>query len=212
MKNTKTFNVVMLSTEKASKIQKFGNQLRTTQFLNGMVAYWQHIYIVSEEEIKVGDIIYDKVDFAIYELNNSSVVLSINESNSYNKVIASTDKELGLPLIHESFFSPFIKAYNEGNQITEIDLEINEFIFNPETEDEYKVTDKIYVEDCETHYKIITRKDGTVIIHQSKTYTKSEVEKIINNFADYVDNLYRAHTSDNMLAWDNKDQWIKDNL
>lgn len=34
-----------------------------------------------------------------------------------------------------------------------------------------------------------------------KTYTEQELEKILRDFADKVDELYRPYTKDNLQAW-----------
>lgn len=46
------------------------------------------------------------------------------------------------------------------------------------------------------------------IIRAMKKYTK---EKLLE-FADHADNLYRPHTRDNILAWENVEDWVKENL
>lgn len=173
MKNTKTYKVVMLPTEKASKIAIDGYNYTkiycrkddiSTSLSSGKN---QHLYITSDEDIKGGDYLI----FALMS-PNPTVGIVPNGMSDYtifkNKIVATTDKSLGLPLIHDSFLPPFVKSYNEGKTITEIDLEIEHF------------------EECEVKEKIKVRSDNTVIIHQSKTYTQKEVDELLDKQASQI--------------------------
>ncbi len=75
----------------------------------------QHLYIVSDEKISISDWCID-----------NSVITLFNSKRSENskKIIATTDKSLNLPLIHDSFLSPFMHSCNAERQITEVDLEM----------------------------------------------------------------------------------------
>lgn len=126
----------------------------------------QHLYIISDEKTRVDNWWYNT--YNNYISNKDVCDYGVNK-----KIIASTDKSLvsyGVKLIPESFTQAYIKAYNEGKSITEVDLEMelsnlaNDFIGN-------QFGDNIQ--------KLKTRADNTVIIHQSKTYTRDEVIKII---------------------------------
>lgn len=61
----------------------------------------QHLYFTSNEEIKKGD----------WYFNNYSIVQATERGayGIFNKVIATTDKSLNLPLITKSFIDYFIK-------------------------------------------------------------------------------------------------------
>ncbi len=185
----------MLPTEKAKNVFLIkGNNTGSLEKVSQTLSYnekWQnpfytpqHLYILSGEEIKKGEYITDYnvivkyIDSGIVDPNKSLV--------KYKKVIATTDKSLGLPLIHDSFLPPFIKAYNEGKQITEVDLETRSVI-RVESAKQYDF-DEIIVDgeffqfihmdskfDLNSISFIKTRQDNTVIIHESKKYSKQEV-------------------------------------
>lgn len=163
----------------------------------------QHLYIISDEETKEGDWIIgiDPISKGIL----CQVKKDEKIGNCYKKVIASTDKSLKLKCIScngtgekneshesnspydkpcsscysgyntisqipESFIQAYIKSYNEGNPITEVDLEYESY--NEEYKDKFG-TD--YSDWTPKKYKLKTREDNTVIIHQSKIYTRDEV-------------------------------------
>jgi len=78
-----------------------------------------------------------------------------------------------LPQIPETFIQAYIKAYNEGNPITEVQIELED---NGEEEwfgDNYNGQPG-WLE----KWEVKTRKDNTVIIHPIKTYSRSDVEQL----------------------------------
>lgn len=98
----------------------------------------QHLYILSDEEIKEGDwcIMLDSFGnvFSQPQQYNDSKTQHLNKG--LRKIISTTDKSLickqdrflkgyksELPLIHESFITYFINQYNLGNIITDIMVE-----------------------------------------------------------------------------------------
>ncbi len=128
-----------------------------------------HICITSDEEAVEGDWITNGTQIA--QVN----CLTMNDPNKHlhKKIVATTDilsftnkkHELGivtdyLPQIPVSFIEAYVKAYNNGSPITEVSLEYD----CDHTQMPNKVIDIIK-----------TRADNTVIIHQSKTYTRDEV-------------------------------------
>jgi len=99
----------------------------------------QHLYFTTDEEIKEGDwCVWDNVLYKQHGLNTN---------NDYKKIVATTNPELwknkwtsgeyepstpfqsitqGIPKIDIPFIEAYIKAYNEGNMITSVFLEIEE--------------------------------------------------------------------------------------
>ena len=77
----------------------------------------QHLYFVSNEEIKEGDIIYSPSEGIRFP--SISKVLHINRFNpeKWKKVVATNDKLLGLPLIPESFIEDYVKSNGEIKQV-----------------------------------------------------------------------------------------------
>lgn len=173
VQNELKYKVVMLPTEKASKIclNRSTNKLDldTTSIYNSIQKF-QHLYILSDEEIKEGDWIYYKTPhgtilikqvkhlvfnktayrinatkeecFApktIFPLDTGGIthhrwhICDIDiEIGGCKKIVATTDKSLEiapiinftLPQLPASFVQVFIKAYNEGKLITEVNVEI----------------------------------------------------------------------------------------
>lgn len=141
MKTTKTYLVIMLPTENVDGIinRHLGIDYKESWLSPANKKGNYHLYILSDEEIKEGDWYID---------DSNSVRQSITSDKDYwirrkdyKKVIASTDKSLGqkafpdlhpsksnsfilLPQIPESFIQEYVKAYNEGKPITEVDLEM----------------------------------------------------------------------------------------
>jgi hypothetical protein len=134
--------VVMLATDKITGIIKFGNQLRTTpQGLSNMVYYSQHLYFLSNEEIKKGDWCIvtkshkDLLKGDIFQYNGNHSIDSYN----VKKIIVTTDTSLrigggtgrredgvsiSLPQPSKSFIQAYIKAYNENKPIIKVLVEM----------------------------------------------------------------------------------------
>ena len=179
----KKFKIVMLPTEKADihslllapkgKLHKClaGGEWRR---LHTLGCKPQHLYILSDEEIKLGDWWYDTRDR--YISNNP-----LAKNFLCKKIVATTD-DLMLPIkgkfdsfhpkvsgLPESFIQSYIKAYNEGNPITEVELEMEEDVIIADNHG------------LETIYCIKTTPDNEVIpsIISNKTYTRNEVIKLL---------------------------------
>lgn len=204
MKNLETHKVVMLPREKASHIVKdyiVGNHNQLT-FVNDsnrllVNGNYQHLYILSDEEIKDGDWFISPLgnimQFTDTGMNPVTDVTEGENGQVSRKIIATTDSSLkssgmangklygqqfegtkfedkGLPPIPESFIKAYIKAYNEGNPITEVQLEY-ELVEGAEfnTEDSGKMKWSEYP------IKLKLKDDGTVIVHQAKTYTREQL-------------------------------------
>jgi len=170
---------------------------------------YYELYILSNDEIKEGDWMYkDNKNYIIEIKQNTSGFIykkgDFSWTGNMGKIIASTDNSLELPSIPESFIKAYIKAYNEDNPITEVQLEWEE-------------TDKIdclkskglscnCIGICEAPdiYKLKTREDNTVIIRQFKDYSRNEVVKLLcKSFSKYA-----------RMEYNNKDRdkWIEENL
>lgn len=130
----KAYKIVMLPTANESelwindsqggKLCDFSQPLKATSGNKN-----QHLYILSDEEIKPNDIWYDDKDKYVTSAN-LRCLRQVNNSDECFKVIASTDKSLNLPGIPQSYIEYYIEEYNEGNKIEEVELNIqlyNEF-------------------------------------------------------------------------------------
>ncbi len=186
------------------------------------------LYAISDDEVRDGDYyLYGKSVFKCTEKGESDDCKKLG----CQKVIATTDKYLGcsntsisnlLPQIPESFIQAYVKAYNEGKPITEIDLEM---------EPEYKQSQS----GCGRfeYKKIKIRPDNTVIIHsyvdskiddaykrgyfdrdndihQSKMYSREDVKECIK-YMFMKERDIREKTSHFIDTCD-LDKFIEDNL
>jgi len=71
-----------------------------------------HIHFISDEEIKVGDIVFNSEysQYSIETIDDESCPLIGDK-----KIIASTDKSLGLPLIPDVFINQYINENGKSN-------------------------------------------------------------------------------------------------
>lgn len=178
-----------------------------------------HLYIVSNDEIKEGDWQYTRLH-GITQAKN----LLWSEQEGAKKVVATTDKSLYpkcdgkcagnecvclMPQLTESFIQAYIKAYNEGKPITEVDLEMEENTkFKKPLASVYNSTRAI-LNNLDTTYTIKTRPDNTVIVHQSKMYSRDEVIKLIEKYHKaWVDRPIYDDDEDPPIP----SNWIQDNL
>lgn len=171
----KTFKVVMLHTEKE------GNW-----YLNAINQLFQ-CGVHSQKKWLIGNRICKKV------------IASTDKSLGYNLYyisIAGTDMEefISLPQVPKSFIQAYIKAYNEGKPIIEVDLEY-------EQDKNIKECDCYYTKFCKStqlgegikcrdqkYSKLKTNPDNTVIISPKvdRVYTREEMVHFYNLGRDDV--------------------------
>jgi len=226
----KTFKVVMLPTNKKAKVGQLNlasyntNPLELIHYvITGEGLQPQHLYIISDDEIKEGDWYMNKFG------RLSIKVIGDKSNEGDKKIVATTDNSITiknditnpnfdeypyspLPQLPESFIQAFVKAYNEGKPITEVDLEIEEL----STMEEMLQNEK-YVPNNTFTSKIKTRPDNTVIVHQSKIYSREEVIKLCAKAWDesYAVNVRKKDmlTSDNLTREPvHFNKFIQDNL
>lgn len=139
----KTFKIIMLPTEQKSNfacgLQPNG-VIKECTTLNALgIGKPQHIYIISDEKIKEGDWYYDILGNTIYKCQSKGEEICIFKNyTKCKKIVATTDISLSpnklypmvqnnntiLPQLSESLITDYIKSYNEGHPITEVDLEV----------------------------------------------------------------------------------------
>lgn len=162
----------------------------------------QQLYIVSDDEIKPRDYsrysnkYYNCVmkvksvdksrNLLIHENDNSSCPLSENK-----KVISSTDKSITpYSWIQESFIKAYVKAFIEGHPIKEVDLEMtNMTVFPGAMDNDQSIREEI---------DINTRPDGSVIIRQSKTYSRENVISLLKKYEPDAPNKIAQFVSENL--------------
>lgn len=138
----------------------------------------QHLYILSKEQIKEGDFGWS-LSSGFSKI--PSIELSDVPKDSY-KVVASTNLSFGLPWIDDTFIQEYIRLYNLGQQLKEVELEtICEYGNECPSKGAYN---KQHL--CKIGIK--TKPDGSVVIKeqvQEKLYTKSELLNFAEWFLQY---------------------------
>ena len=219
----KRTKVVMLPTNEKAK----GGDLRLQNGILFKVSYAsdsesaQHLYFLSDEEIKEGDWWIDLLENRIFQVTEEDVIVAKADGlphNGFKKIIATTDKSLvvskdtgivgieyNLPQPSEGFILKFADSYNSGKPITEVDVE---YISNLE---------QIGSEDDEYFEKLkVDPKDNTITIKKTKdTWNKTD-EDLIKAFEDFACAVYGANygkdTSIKERAKAMAKRWIEENL
>lgn len=143
----------------------------------------QHLYIISNDEIKEEDFFMSA--FMSYSLHNvKEGYAEYPDTTNCKKIIATTDKTLGLPQIPKEFIEAYILSYNMGsmNTITEIMVEYEEIIsYSSKKVDHYKL--KIDENNCIS----ITANENLLL---KKGYIEIDLEKLANLFSSKTTNEY----------------------
>ena len=166
----------------------------------------QHLYILSDDEIKEGDWFYDIELKAI----NKRVGVIPFKSYDCKKVIATTDNTLlndddfinsvtpfrNLPELSQQFIQQYVEAYNNGKPIEEVDVEYR--LIDYAVEDEPNSSFK---------YGVITNSNNTINIRLVKdTWTRDEVIKLLYSFGNKMENAEY-----NEPYW-RYEKWIEESL
>lgn len=189
----KTFKVVMLPTKEVSVLTLWNNKelmlsKNSYRFYSKECAY-QQLYVLSDDEIKEGDWQINHLTNKVSKRTKSA--LEVSQVNC-SKIVATTDilhgeflqysgERYKIPQLPESFIQKYIKAYNEGNPITEVDLAIlfSSYGTNKEELEKNKTT------------VLQTTKDNSVIClykkdKSGKKYTEEEVIEFLTDFGVYL--------------------------
>ena len=179
----------------------------------------QHLYILSDEEIKVGDWFVGFADGSIkpfvMQADESTVEINNWQLNkkgysSNKKIIATTDRSLkvfihttmaidmddcyeSLPQPSQSFIEKFVDEYNKGNVITEVMVEYESIgaYANPKYNSDYQL-------------KI--NSDNTInIINSKERWSREEVVEIFNK-------MFSTDIIDAYVKKVDFDKWIEENL
>lgn len=238
MTTTKKTQVVMLPTnEKANVgnnvIVKHNTTLaygKKIQEPYNMAETEQHLYFLSDEEIKEGD----------WVLINGCIVRQCKETNKEphtiptvidtiggihhiivcKKIIATTDSSLiigenkgksllgtdlnkYLPQPSQDFIKVFVEEYNKGNVIEWVDVEyeaMNTTIVNRNYND--------------FEPKVNSKNEITITMIK-ENWNREEVIAKLKKLAEDIDDAYRSYTSDNIIGFNmvnNDGKWISENL
>lgn len=195
MNEFKKCKVVMLDT-KDSTVLAFNfksNELFIPIFnsLNHKECTYKHLYILSDDEIKEGDYVYDgkynlpNIDHEVYKWSYENWIESPDfEDMKCYKIIASTDETLDLPRPSKSFLQKYCDSdgkiefvniecevdYNKDCKLEKFGSKINIY----SKCNQFKKND-LDCTDCKmAFYKLKVAKDNTITIHPLKNLYKRE--------------------------------------
>ena len=210
-KHYKECDVVMLETTKTNNLNDIVLNPEKTRLatLNPLTidskqpCTNQHLYILSNDEIKEGESCYDEIEKRIIINQYKNQV-----SKQRFKVIATTDSSLQfaidkspypmeihlLPQIPQQFIEYFISEYNKNNVISKVLIKVN--IMNKGYD---KIGDYPYQE-C-TKLKLNQNNEISILTEQKQNYSREEV----------IELLYK-HTEDMFKSKMDLESWIKENL
>ena len=218
MSTFKKAKVIMLPIDEKTELQKFGVSLRyKSNHVHNMVGIYQNLYIISDDEIKEGEIcVHDfGMGYELYTMDSENCKSGV--SNVHFKIIATTDNSLkicktpvplgnrfdewaNLPQPSQLFIEKYVSKYNKGNVITDVLVEY-EAIGN------WRHAEFVHTKDI---LKVNT-KDNTITIKKIKdSWTKEEVAELFRKFHSYFDKK-GDYTMYN-LSEDSINEWIEKNL
>jgi len=155
---------------------------------------FQELYIISDDEIKECDYVYDSYKDSVYQATKVVIhnMKSLDYEQYLKKIIATTDTSLNLPQPSQQFIEKYIESYNKGEVIINVLVEYEEL--KDEAFRTYLIRPKT------------NNKDNTITIKKLKdSWSRKEV---INNLKTMHINLYGA----DKYALEQVDNWIKENL
>ena len=169
MNQFKRAQVIMLSTENQSRLFKCADNILQSQ--PGLQYSFepikaQHLYIISDDEIKEGDwIMHADKNIFLHNLPCG------NNLHWWIKIIATTDTSLNLPQPSQQFIEKYIQAYNKGEIITDVLVEY---------EADLSTITKVDYGLQHWDYKLkINSKDNTITIKKLKdNWSREELEVI----------------------------------
>ena len=205
-------------------------ELQNSKVLSKLKYTTNHLYIVSDDEIK-------ESDFCIYE---GSVVKATSEDKVYKeykastlnkyaqKIIATTDKSLTVKSFinkgreygkkvdmllsqpSQMFIKKYIEEYNKGNRITDVLVEYEEYAVGNYgmSSGEPTIDKRIKV----------NSKDNTITIKKIRSsWNRKEVIELLKSFADDCENdeyliSYEGRDFSGKKRFNNLDEWIEENL
>jgi hypothetical protein len=158
----------------------------------------QHLYFLSNEEIKGGDCYFDLYENKILQCLSHMVYIN----TMMRKVIATTDTSLGLPQPSKEFIQAYIKAYNEGKPITNVLVEYEGYECKNGHHMAYQTT-CVYPHCDEYNYPVLkTNSSNEITIKKVKdSWTREEI--IIDIEEAMIQGLDLGQY---------RDKWIEENL
>lgn len=208
---------IMLPTSKADNaliktniglgiLNYFKNEYFTQEYLKYINRSSYHLYIISLEEIKIGDWFYDTRDRIISNKPLQQTLFS-------KKIIATTDKSLNLPKPSVDFINIFIDAHNSQQPITKVLVEIRENLSDGWIPT-YNNPDNCNLEksaEPNGTFSIKVNSSNEISIKKVKdTWTKEELKPILLQLTkDVVEYMNKSNDSKTHFLIDT---WINNNL
>lgn len=220
----KKCNVVMLPTKKAMWpnciwLGRISKQLHLDQSYKNMIKdpvddsmLPQHLYIISDDEIKDGDWCYDEYNKVIFKNNSKGT------PGASKKIIATTDRlnkystgMVQLPQLSQSFIEEYVEEYNKGNIITDVLVEHDENIIVNQTKPilQHQGSKPKTVPYKIEHMLKVNPKDNTITIKKVKDSWNRE---------EHIEGMWKAYKASNTIFEDEEslkqefNEWIEDNL
>ena len=199
----KKCKIVMLPTNQQTKYLMVYSDVEKTKgklILNGLkndeYKEYQHLYIISDDEIKEGDWFYN-----IHSKIVGKAAFNFGKDGLAKKIIATTDSSLtlymggynmgkSLPQPSQQFIQKYIEEYNKGNVITDVLVEYG-IIYEGRSYDLYN-PDKLKV----------NLKNNTITIKKVKDSWNRE--EILNDIEQAI--------IQGLDIGQYRDKWIKENL
>jgi hypothetical protein len=159
----------------------------------------QHLYIISDDEIKEGDWCIDTINNILF-MSDGNLKL---HKNTDKKIIATTDTSLGLPQPSQQFIEKYIESYNKGEVITDVLVEY---------EADLTTITKVDYGLQHWDYKLkVNPKDNTITIKKLKDNWNRE---------EHISDIYRLcsllyFSPNREVDFNTKEElfkWIEDNL
>jgi hypothetical protein len=200
----------------------------------------QHLYIVSDEEIKEDDYVLLPNTITQRMSNSDMIDYLSSDSLATKKIIATTDTSLfingtlsypyeestaicKLPQPSQSFIDKYIESYNKGNVITDVMVEYDLMYLNKRLGGTWQPFPDEFIEVHEKKYVLKINPDNTINIQMKKdSWTREELtdrcKKILWDYIKYEDKLkgtdYFGGISITFEKYENTniDKWIEQNL
>ena len=226
--------VVMLSTRESAKVgdivkPRYGEDFHiltkndSKEYTKTVIT--QHLYIISDEEIKPGDWIYRYEDNKVFQSQSYFKKDSPIKDGLIIKVIATTDTSLvllneqyfdvnkkrksaileqkNLPQPSQQFIEKYIEEYNKGNVITDVLVEV-------EDNGDYVDVDGMDIND--TYWKSkwelkLDSQNQITIRKQKDSWTRKEVIVLLNKLGYDLSQL-----GGRMEYSEIKNKWFEENL
>jgi hypothetical protein len=173
-----------------------------TDIPNDSTVTKQHLYIlggVEDGEIKESDWFLDGI--TLHQCNKIYMGLYYSDYGHNKlhckKVIATTDKSLGLPQPSESFIEAFIKSYNNGSPLVDVMIEYEDYL-----------TEELALQGKFSNYRLKTDKQNIISITRIKdSWTREEVGQLFHDFVK----AFPLHRGVQIMTSD-INSWLEHNL